>query len=94
MGGAIAVPELFKRYCTRRVLVTEFIHAALMADLRRMRETDPAALQAWLTENNIEPRRVARRLIFSVYRQILEHNLYHGDLSPSQSCCCATDQSR
>jgi len=82
-GQRIKVPELFARYSTRRVLVTEFIHAALMADLVRMRETDPLRLQEWLTENEISPRRVARRLIFSVYRQILEHNLYHGDLCPS-----------
>lgn len=81
-GQRISVPTLFDRYSTRRVLVTEFIHAALMADLIRQKRDDPAALAAWLDENAIEPRRVARRLIFSVYRQILEHNLYHGDLSP------------
>lgn len=81
-GHRIAVPELFRRYCGRRVLVTEFIHAALMVDVIRQRRTDPAALEVWLTENDISPRRVARRLIFSVYRQILENNLYHGDLGP------------
>jgi ubiquinone biosynthesis protein len=81
-GQQIDVPTLFGRYCTRRVLVTEFIHAALMLDVIRQHEADPAGLAAWLDENDISPRRVARRLIFSVYRQILEHNLYHGDLSP------------
>ena len=81
-GERIYVPELFRRYSSRRVLVTEFIHAALMADVVRQAQEDPGGLQAWFTENEIVPRRVARRLIFSVYRQILEHNLYHGDLSP------------
>ena len=82
-GQKIDLPALFRRYCTHRVLVTEFIHAALMADVIALGETDPERRAEWLTENAIEPRRVARRLIFSVYRQILERNLYHGDLNPS-----------
>lgn len=82
-GQKIDLPGLFRRYCTRRVLVTEFIHAALMADVVTLGKTDSDRLDEWLGENGIDRRRVARRLIFSAYRQILEHNLYHGDLSPS-----------
>jgi ubiquinone biosynthesis protein len=81
-GQRVRVPEVFSRYCGGRVLVTEFIHAALMADMLGLMRTDPLRLDAWLNENNIEPRRVARRLIFSTLRQILEHNLYHGDPTP------------
>ncbi len=81
-GQRLKVPEIFARYCGRRVLVTEFIHAALMADLLGLMRTDPVRLDAWLHENNIEPRRLARRLIFSTLRQVLEHNLYHGDPTP------------
>jgi len=81
-GHRIYVPELFNRYSTRRVLVTEFIHAALMSDLVALQDAEPERLAAWLAENDVSPRRVARRLIFSVLRQILERNLYHGDLSP------------
>jgi ubiquinone biosynthesis protein len=77
----IMVPKLFKRYSTRRVLVTEFIHASLMIDLLNA-GTDPARVDAWLNANNIEPKRLARRLLFSTYRQIFEHNLYHGNPSP------------
>jgi ubiquinone biosynthesis protein len=82
-GQRIHVPKLFGRYCTRRVLVTEFIHAALMLDVIRLQQSEALTVDAWLTENGISRRRLARRLIFSVYRQILEHNLYHGDLSPT-----------
>lgn len=81
-GHKIEVPDLFGRYCTRRVLVTEFIHAALMSDLVSLQDSDPERLAAWLADNNVQPRRVARRLIFSLYRQVLEHNVYHGDLNP------------
>ncbi|HET7618532.1 MAG TPA: AarF/UbiB family protein [Gemmatimonadaceae bacterium] len=81
-GHKIYVPDLFSRYCTRRVLVTEFIHAILMADYIKIAHTDPARLETWLHENNVDPRKVARRLIHSIFRQILENNLYHGDLHP------------
>jgi ubiquinone biosynthesis protein len=81
-GHRIYVPRLFDRYSTRRVLVTEFIHAILMADYIKMAEEDPERLAAWLAENNVKPRKVARRLILSMYRQLFENNLFHGDLHP------------
>jgi ubiquinone biosynthesis protein len=81
-GHRIYVPRLFSRYSSRRVLVTEFIHAILMADYIRMAEENPERLAAWLAENNVKPRKVARRLIHSMYRQLFENNLFHGDLHP------------
>lgn len=78
----IYVPKLFSQYSSQRVLVTEFIHAVLMADYIKLADRNPEKLAAWLTENNVDPRRVARRLIHSIFRQLLENNLYHGDLHP------------
>jgi ubiquinone biosynthesis protein len=78
----VYVPELFRRYSTRRVLVTEFVHAALMADVIQLQTEDPARLNAWLNENNIVLRTVARRLINTLLRQTIEHNLYHGNPNP------------
>jgi ubiquinone biosynthesis protein len=81
-GHRIYVPRLFSRYSSRRILVTEFIHAVLMADYIKVADNDPQQLAAWLNENNIDPKKVARRLIHSIFRQLLENNLYHGDLHP------------
>jgi Predicted unusual protein kinase len=78
----IYVPEVFRKYTTPRVLVTEFIHAALMADFIGMYLRSPERLSRWLTENNIDPKLVARRLLLSIFRQLFEDNLYHGDLHP------------
>jgi ubiquinone biosynthesis protein len=78
----VYVPKVYQRYTTRRLLVTEFIHAVLMADFIRQAETDPISVQSWLLENNVEPKRVTRRLIHSMWRQLFEENLYHGDLHP------------
>jgi ubiquinone biosynthesis protein len=81
-GHRIYVPRLFSNYSSRRILVTEFIHAVLMADYIKVADTDPQRLAMWLNENNVDPRTVAKRLIHSIFRQLLENNLYHGDLHP------------
>jgi ubiquinone biosynthesis protein len=81
-GHRIYAPRLFARYSTRRVLVTEFVHGVLMADFIKVADEDPDRLAAWTAENNVKPRKVARRLIQSIYRQLFENNLFHGDLHP------------
>jgi ubiquinone biosynthesis protein len=78
----IFVPRAFDQYSSRNVLVMEFVEGALMADYLRLIKTDPARLSSWLIENNIEPDLLARRLCLSMMRQVLEDNLYHGDLHP------------
>jgi ubiquinone biosynthesis protein len=78
----IRVPRVYTRYGSNRVLVSEFIHAVLMSDYLRVEKTAPDRLEAWCRENQIEPRRVAGRLFGSMFRQIFEDNLYHGDLRP------------
>jgi ubiquinone biosynthesis protein len=78
----IYVPRVFSRYCSPRVLVSEFIHAVLMSDYLRVHETEPERLGKWLAENNIDPGLVARRLFASIFRQLFEDNLYHGDPRP------------
>jgi ubiquinone biosynthesis protein len=78
----IYVPKVFSRYCTPRVLVAEFVEMVLMVDYLRVAREDPLRLEDWRRENGINPRRVARRLVHSFQRQMLELNLYHGDLHP------------
>lgn len=80
--GRIYVPELFQRYCTRRVTVMEFVSGVSIADYIMAITEAPERLKEWRAENNVDPRRVGQRLFFSVYRQLLEDNLFHGDLHP------------
>ncbi len=79
---AIHVPKVFLRYSARRVMVTEFISAVLMADFIRTLHTDPMRVKAWCQVNNINMRKVGRRLYNSMWRQMLEENLFHGDMHP------------
>jgi ubiquinone biosynthesis protein len=79
---SVYIPRLFSRYSSSRVLVAELIEGVPMADYIRVADTDPGRLAAWLHENHVNPRAVAKRLILSLFRQLLEDNLYHGDLHP------------
>jgi ubiquinone biosynthesis protein len=78
----VYVHKVFLRYSTRRVLVTEYVTAVLMADYIRVHKSDPARCERWHEENNVDPRLVARRLFNSLWRQLLEDNLFHADLHP------------
>lgn len=78
----IYVPKVFARYSTPLVLVTEFLDMVLMADYLRVAQTDPERLAQWRAENGIQPRVIARRLVHSFQRQMLEDNRFHGDMHP------------
>jgi ubiquinone biosynthesis protein len=76
------VPRVFGDLCSARVLTMELIDGVLMSELIAARERDPERVSAWLEENDIDPARVGRLLHASLMRQIVEDNLFHGDLHP------------
>jgi ubiquinone biosynthesis protein len=80
-GQPAHVPRLYRSYCRQRVLVMAFIQGALLSDVVELRKKDPQRVNAWFKENNIEPRRVARRLFQATYRQVFEDNFFHGDMN-------------
>jgi ubiquinone biosynthesis protein len=79
---SIYVHKVFLNYSTRRLLVTEFVTAVLMTDYIRIHKSEPQRLVQWHEENNVDPKLVARRLFNSLWRQLLEDNLFHADLHP------------
>lgn len=78
----VYVPKVFRDYCSKHVLVTEFIGAVLMSDFIEIGRKDPERLAAWCHENRVAPRKLGRRLFESVMAQMLEDNLFHADLHP------------
>lgn len=76
----VYVPDVFMDLCTERVLVMEYISGVLLQDYLDVRQRDPARILRWHEENGVQPRAVARRLFFSVWRQILEDNYFHADM--------------
>lgn len=78
----IYAPQVFLEHCTPRMLVMEFVQGVFMSEFLYMQQHDPARVQDWLAENEIKPHIVARHLLFTFLRQILEDNLFHCDLHP------------
>lgn len=78
----IRVPRVHRQLSTQRVIVMEFVHGVVMSEYLRVQRSDPARLTAWLAENDINPRKVGKRLMISFYRQLYEEELFHGDLHP------------
>ena len=79
----VFVPKVYRVYCTHRVMVQQFFRASLMADYVRKRRAEPETARLWLLENGIDRKKLGRRLLDSLMRQIFEENQYHGDLSPA-----------
>ncbi|RFP57843.1 MAG: AarF/ABC1/UbiB kinase family protein [Limnothrix sp. CACIAM 69d] len=78
----IYVPAVIGDYSTKKVLTMEYIPGILMSDYIRAASTDPEYLEKILRLNNIDPKLVGKRLFESFFRQMLEDNLFHGDLHP------------
>ncbi len=78
----IYVPKVFPRFCGEQMLVMEFVTGVLMSDVLRLDHTDPARLADWMADNNVDRKKVGKRLTMSLNRQIFEDNLFHGDLHP------------
>ncbi len=78
----IVVPRGYAEYSSQRVLAMEWIDGVLMSDVISVRQSDPDRCEAWLDENDVDPTAVAETLLFSFLRQLLDDNLFHGDLHP------------
>ena len=78
----VYVPFLFSQFTTRRLLVMEFVHGVLMADVLRIKREDPDRLAAWMEANKIKPNKVGQRLLMSYLQQLFEDRLFHADMHP------------
>lgn len=78
----IYVPKVVQKYATETVLVIEYLPAVFVSDYVRALRENPRRLAAWIEENDLEPKKIARRLIQSLLRQMFEDFSFHGDLHP------------
>lgn len=79
----IYIPQPFRRYCTEQMLVREYIQGVTIGDLMQMTVREPGRCDDWLHENQIDPRRVWRRLFNAHHELLFEHNLFFTELTPS-----------
>src|SRR3546814_4910765 len=78
----IYVPRVFQDISTSRILVTEFIDGVLVSDYIRVSQQDPERIRRWCLANNVDPKKVGKRLFQSAMRPIFEDNLFHADIHP------------
>ena len=78
----VHVPRVFSKISTRRVLVMEYVPGVLMSELVEVERENPRRVEEWLNENDIDRRKVAESMVITMFRQVLEDNLFHGDLHP------------
>lgn len=78
------VPRVFRRYTTRRLLVTEFLDGVTLLDYLRAREGRgrPGVL-AELERRGFEPRRFAANVVSNFLGDAFRHGVYHADLHPA-----------
>ncbi len=78
----VYVPHLYTEYCACKVLVMEEVQGVLMSDVISVKNKNPELFEQWCAENAIKPKRIAQRLFLSSLQQLLENNLFHGDMHP------------
>lgn len=78
----VYVPKVFRRYSTQNLLVMEFLEGVFMSEYLKVQRSDPLKVMQWNACNDIDPQKVAQRLLRSMLRQLYEDRLFHGDLHP------------
>ncbi len=78
----VYVPDVYESYCSREVMVMEYIEAVGMVDYLKILKENPNRLEEWRKTNGIIPAKIGQNLLNAYLRQVLEDNLFHADLHP------------
>lgn len=68
------VPIVYKEYCTQNIMVSQWIEGTLLTDLLEK----PAELASL----GFTGKKLSRRLLSSLQRQVFEHKRFHNDMHP------------
>lgn len=79
----VTAPRIHFELSSSRVIVAEFVTGAWLTDVLATVENDDQAAMAVLREHNINPKRVARRLLEVTRWAGYEGLLFHADLHPA-----------
>lgn len=82
-GDHVTAPNVYFDFCSEEVLVTEFVSGVWMWELMAAVDTQDHVFLAELAERGIEPGAVARKLVHSVYHELLEELFFHSDPHPA-----------
>ncbi|HUO86659.1 MAG TPA: AarF/UbiB family protein, partial [Thermoanaerobaculia bacterium] len=79
----VRVPHVYRRLCSRRVLVSELLEGPTMLDYLRALESGDPELPDRLAARGFDRRRFAARIVDNFLDDALSHGVYHADLHPA-----------
>jgi ubiquinone biosynthesis protein len=82
-AAGITAPRVYLQYCADEILVTELMSGIWMGELMAAVDRDDQAFLSNARSMGIDPTLVARRLMHSAHRVVLEHNFFHADPHPA-----------
>ncbi len=77
----VYVPEVFRDYCRKGILVLEDLKGVALSDISYMKKNNPERLELWIKQNNVDLKKVALSLYNSTYRQIFEDNFFDSNMN-------------
>jgi ubiquinone biosynthesis protein len=81
--GGITAPRVYFEYCSDEVMVSEFVSGVWMWEIMSAVDANDTDFLAKLRDQGIEPKQLARKLIRSAHRELLEGLFYHADPHPA-----------
>jgi predicted unusual protein kinase regulating ubiquinone biosynthesis (AarF/ABC1/UbiB family) len=73
-------PRVFRRLCSRRVLIMERLDGVSLAWVLRELDVNPDGVAVWFEANNIKPKKLARRFCDAFLRELIENATVVTDL--------------
>jgi predicted unusual protein kinase regulating ubiquinone biosynthesis (AarF/ABC1/UbiB family) len=80
--GDVTAPRVYFQYCTEEVLTSEFVSGVWMWELMGAVDNNDQAFLAQARSQGIEPKTLARKLIRTMHREVLEELFFHADPHP------------
>ena len=82
-GAGVTAPRVYFQYCCDEVLVTELMSGLWMRELMAAVDRNDQEFLSNARSMGIDPDVVARRLMQSAHRVVLEHTFFHADPHPA-----------
>jgi ubiquinone biosynthesis protein len=77
------VPEVFREYTSRRLLVTEFLEGDTILGYLRTLESNDELMLHRLKSSGFDAHQVARHIIDNFLGDAFQHGIFHADLHPA-----------
>jgi ubiquinone biosynthesis protein len=79
----VTAPRVYFQYSSEEVLVSEFVSGVWMWELIAAVDSNDQAFLTRVAQQGIEPKGLARKLIRTMHREVLEELFFHADPHPA-----------